>query len=77
MSAITRNDTCQALGELADRLRRLRPDHRDPERFHVEKSEIEHQLRRLARQPRGSSPEGTYAGQASAAVQSAQVKTRG
>lgn len=41
-------NTWQALGDLADRLRRLRPDHRDPERFHVEKSEIEHELRRLA-----------------------------
>lgn len=48
MNAITRNDTWQKIGELADRLRRLCPDHRDPERFHIEKSEIEHELRRLA-----------------------------
>jgi hypothetical protein len=48
MNAITRNDTWQKIGELADRLRRLCPDHRDPERFHIEKSEIEHELRRIA-----------------------------
>ncbi len=38
------------LEEIADRVRRLIPSHRDPERFHVEKSEIEHELRRLARE---------------------------
>ncbi len=38
-----------ALAELADRIRRLVPSRSDPERFHVEKSEIEHELRRLAR----------------------------
>ncbi|MCJ2084306.1 hypothetical protein [Methylobacterium sp. J-090] len=37
-----------ALLDLADRLRRLSPSARDPERFHVEKSEIEGELRRLA-----------------------------
>lgn len=36
------------LVEIADRVRRLLPSSRDPERFHVEKSEIEHELRRLA-----------------------------
>ena len=46
----------QAIGErgvllaLATRVRRLCPDHRDPERFHLEKDEIERELRRLARQ---------------------------
>lgn len=35
--------------ELADRVRRLCPDHRDPHRFHEEKSEIAHDLRQLAR----------------------------
>lgn len=35
--------------QLADRLRRLSPSHRDPERFHEEKSEIEGALRVLAR----------------------------
>lgn len=58
MNAITRNDTWQRIGELADRLRRLRPDHRDPERFHIEKSEIEHELRRIAGRagPSGNAP---------------------
>lgn len=41
---------CTALDDLAERVRRLVPSHRDPERFHVEKSEIEHDLRRLARE---------------------------
>ena len=39
-----------ALDALADRIRRLRPSHRDPEHFHVEKDAIEKELRRLARQ---------------------------
>jgi hypothetical protein len=38
------------LAELAGRMRRLRPDHRDPEAYYIEKSEIEHELRQLARQ---------------------------
>ncbi len=38
-----------ALVRLAGLTRRLCPDHRDPERFHMEKSEIEHALRQLAR----------------------------
>ncbi|WP_299821349.1 hypothetical protein [uncultured Jannaschia sp.] len=37
------------LAELASRLRRLSPDHRNPHRFHEEKSEIAHELARLAR----------------------------
>ena len=40
--------TRAAMYDLADRLRRLSPSVRDPERFHVEKSEIEHELRHLA-----------------------------
>jgi hypothetical protein len=36
------------LAELAARVRRLLPSHRDPEAFHLEKDEIAHQLRRLA-----------------------------
>lgn len=35
--------------DLAHRLRHLSPDHRDPERYHVEKSEIENGLRKLAK----------------------------
>ena len=37
-----------ALLALAERLRRLSPSPRDPERFHEEKFEIEGELRRLA-----------------------------
>lgn len=36
------------LSDLAYRIRRLCPDHRDPHRFHEEKSEIAHDLRTLA-----------------------------
>jgi hypothetical protein len=39
--------------QLAARVRRLCPDRRDPERFHVEKDAIERELRRLADLPRG------------------------
>ena len=38
------------LDALADRVNRLRPSHRDPEHFHVEKDEIARELRWLARQ---------------------------
>lgn len=48
MNAIIRNDTWQKIGDLADRLRRLRPDYHNPERFYIERSEIEGELRRLA-----------------------------
>lgn len=37
------------LEDLAHRIRRLVPDHRDPHRFHEEKSEIAHELAQLAR----------------------------
>ena len=37
-----------ALLRLAGMARRLCPDRRDPERFHVEKDAIERELRRLA-----------------------------
>jgi hypothetical protein len=43
-----RLNTAERLAELAKRVRRLAPSHRDPERYHVEKSEIEHELRGLA-----------------------------
>lgn len=39
----------QELADLARRVRQLAPSHRDPERYHVEKSEIENALRRLSR----------------------------
>jgi hypothetical protein len=38
----------ERLETLADDLRRLRPDGRDPERFHQAKSDIEAGLRELA-----------------------------
>lgn len=41
--------TAEQLRQLADRVRRLVPDHRNPHRFHEEKSDIEHELRQLAR----------------------------
>lgn len=40
------------LHDLAFRIRCLRPDHRDPERFHAEKSEIKHALRQIAAEVR-------------------------
>lgn len=36
------------LHALADRLARLAPSHRDPFRFHEDKSELVHELRKLA-----------------------------
>ena len=39
----------QSIEELAERVGRLVPSHRDPERFHVEKSEIVASLREVAR----------------------------
>lgn len=41
--------TPQLLEDLAGRLGRLAPSHRDPEHFHLERSELVHELRRLAR----------------------------
>lgn len=40
--------TAAALHNIADRLERLAPSHRDPFRFHEEKSELVAELRRLA-----------------------------
>lgn len=37
------------LAQLVQRVRRLCPDHRDPHRFHEEKSEIAHELSKLSR----------------------------
>lgn len=41
---------CDRLLAIADRVRLLAPSHRDPERFHMDKSEIAAELRRLARE---------------------------
>lgn len=38
------------LAELAYRVDKLRPDHRNPHRFHEEKSEIAYELSQLAEQ---------------------------
>ena len=38
------------LAELAARVVRNVPDHRDPEAWHAEKSDIAHQLRRIAKE---------------------------
>lgn len=42
------------LDALAERVVRLSPSHRDPERFHEEKSEVAAELRRLAREWRAA-----------------------
>jgi hypothetical protein len=39
----------QQLRDLSSAVRRLRPDHRDPERWHIEKSEIAAALAAMAR----------------------------
>lgn len=44
----------ELLRKLAARVERNVPNHRDPEAFHVEKSEIACELRRLADDERGS-----------------------
>jgi hypothetical protein len=46
------------LEELAAKLRRLAPCHRNPERFHQEKDEIMHDLLSLARLLKGVSRHG-------------------
>lgn len=51
---LVREDLPGMLVDLAHRVRRLAPSHRDPESYHVEKSEIEHALRSLARQAQPS-----------------------
>jgi len=41
-------DLAATVQELAKRVARNEPQHRDPERFHLEKSDIAHQLRAVA-----------------------------
>lgn len=43
-----RPDLAAQLRDLAQRVARLCPSHRNPEEFHEAKSEIEHELRRLS-----------------------------
>lgn len=38
----------EQIARLVNRIHRLRPDHRDPHRFHEEKSEIAYELSKLA-----------------------------
>lgn len=45
---IDEDDHPLTLDEIADRLQRLSPCHRDPHRFHEQKSELVHELRKLA-----------------------------
>jgi hypothetical protein len=45
--------TCADLDRLAEAVARLSPSHRDPERFHIDRSEIAGELRELARRVRG------------------------
>lgn len=42
----------ERLAELAARVVQNEPDRRDPERFHCEKSDIAHQLRKIAEEAR-------------------------
>jgi hypothetical protein len=49
VSGVSDVSALEALTDLADRVRHLYPSHRDPERFHLNKLEIERELRRLAR----------------------------
>lgn len=37
-----------SLSAIADRLAKLAPSHRDPERYHIDKSELVHDLHQLA-----------------------------
>lgn len=45
-----RTTLADRLAELAARVVRLIPDRREPEKFHCEKSDIAHQLRRIAKE---------------------------
>jgi len=51
VSQVSHLSRCPTLLALADQVRRLAPCHRDPERFHLDKSEIERELRRMAADP--------------------------
>ena len=48
-NAASSAQSADSLKRLAGRVRRLCPDHRNPERFHEEKSEIAHEIATLAR----------------------------
>lgn len=48
----------EEIAALARRVRSLSISHREPERFHEEKSDIEHQLQSIARSIKSKSPKG-------------------
>lgn len=48
---LTQPNPRDLLHDLAHRISRLRPDHRNPHHFHEEKSEIAHALATLASHP--------------------------
>ncbi len=48
MTRAAANNIANALTGIADRLAMLAPSHRDPERYHVEKNELVHELHKLA-----------------------------
>lgn len=54
---MTRADLAGQLRDLAQRVRYLAPSHRDPERFHADRSEIEATLRRLSREAGVEAPQ--------------------
>lgn len=49
MAAIEVRRLSEVIEVLVRRVERLCPDHRDPHRFHEEKSEIAHELSEIAR----------------------------
>ena len=44
------NRLAETLRQIALRVARNEPQHRDPERFHAEKSDIAHQIRTVAKE---------------------------
>lgn len=48
MTRAAATSIANALTGIADRLAMLAPSHRDPERYHVEKNELVHELHKLA-----------------------------
>lgn len=57
-----RGDVTSSLTEIAARLERLAPCHRDPEHFHEEKSELVLAIREVSRKIKGPSPGGAGTG---------------
>ena len=50
---MTTTSTAAKLQDIADRLARLAPCHRDPHKFHEDKSQLVHELRKLAANDNG------------------------